>query len=261
MSRRTPLPASNALLLAAGLGALVLGCESNVEVPAETTTSSETSTGTATSTSPTSTSTEDPPLCGGGKGTALLGDGAHFFLLQVAKPVSVQMQLFGDLRVDPATGVVVVQLTNANRDPDSGLCPFPCDPDEVCRSFPEPECVAPSEPAGSPHEYPDFAVAADPPAGYTFTAEGCVEDTGDGTAILVTAPTTLTIVQPAVQLVDLVLTCTLALDADGVLRCTGGLTIANVKLGSSDAGASDGTVDARAIPPGEEPEGLPAPPE
>lgn len=198
--------------------------------------------------------------CAGGKGTSLLTDGGYFFLFDIEKPFAVQIQILADVRIDPETGVLRAQFTNADRNPAPDLCPVPCESTEVCRLVPEPECVVPSEKAGTPNEYSDFVPHPEPPTGYSFTVDGCAEDASDGSAVLATAPTNLVVQQPPVEVVDLAITCAFTPGADGVLRCAGSSGARDVLIGGSSAGPAEGGATGRLLPPEDVPKDLPAPP-
>src|SRR5690606_8927457 len=92
--------------------------------------------------------------CGAARPTALTA-GVYFMLLDVQEPLGVQIQLYGALDVDPATGSLVGQFTNADRNA-AQTCPTPCGSADVCRLLPVPECVPPSQRAGTADEWPDF---------------------------------------------------------------------------------------------------------
>src|SRR5690606_22256853 len=122
----------------------------------------------------------------GGKPSAF-PSAIHFMLAEVNEPISSQLQLLGDIRVDPATGTFAGQFTNADRDPDVD-CGLACGSEDVCRTLPAPECVEPSARAATPEEYPDFAPNETPPTGYSFTVTGCIVDQPDGTFLFANNP-------------------------------------------------------------------------
>ncbi len=254
MSPRLPLAAGAALLFTLGSAAFSLGCDSTF--PIDTGPGGAGGAGAGGG-----GGSAGGAAVGGAGGSALLSDGVFFWLIDLDAPVGTQMQLCGDVRIDAETGAVRAQLTNANRNPAPDLCPSPCKETQVCRTIPAPECVVPSTKADGPDEYPDFVVVADPPIGYSFTAEGWAADMEDGSALLTMSAAKVVIVQPAVEIDDLTLWCTFAPSADGVLRCAGGTSAVAVAFGDVEAGAASGSASGRVIPLGEAPAGLPAPPE
>ena len=118
--------------------------------------------------------------CKGGKGSKVLATGPYFLLLDVEQPLGTQIQLFGWMQVDPATGLFAGQFTNADRNPDRSRCGGRCPATQVCRTLPAEDCVVPSLRCANEDEFPDFVVNATPPTGYSFTASGCAEDQADG---------------------------------------------------------------------------------
>ncbi|MBK8256815.1 MAG: hypothetical protein IPK82_29605 [Polyangiaceae bacterium] len=241
----------------------LMGCNGNVEVGDPGGTAGKGGSGGSGSSNGSGASNGSTGSTGPGQGcsgTKLLADGVFFFVIDVETPIATQIQLFGDVRVKPETGVVIGQLTNANRPTEDPNCPIECSATEACRTIPTVECVPPSTKADSTDEYPDFAVAAEAPQGYSFTVNGCAEDEPDGTTLLTTNPTTFSIQSPSVTFEGLTIECSFAVGADGVLRCEGEMKAAQVLLGSQGSGPSKGPMRGRLIPAGEEPEGLPAPP-
>jgi hypothetical protein len=193
------------------------------------------------------------------KGTKLLTTGPYVFLIDVESPLGTQIQLFGQIRVDQATGDFVGQFTNADRNRDGSRCPGGCKPEDACQTVPAPACVAPSVKAGSVDEWPDYIPNVTPPTGYTFLAHGCAEDVGDAVAMGI-EPVDLVVQQPAVTAQGLVVLCSFQRDAQGVLRATGTGTAAQIVLGTKGFGAAKGTVHARSLPPDQLPAGIPFPP-
>ncbi len=190
--------------------------------------------------------------------TALQG-GVYFLLLQVEKPIGTQIQLFGAIDVDSATGAFVGQFTNADRNPDRSRCPGGCDSIDVCRLYPSAQCVPPSTAAGTVDEYPDWVPNATPPTGYSFEVHGCAVDDGNATDVL-TQPATMIVQQPAVTVQGLTMTAQFAPGADGVVRATGSLTADDTYLGKGSLGPGSGTVTARRVPDAQVPPGVPKPP-
>jgi hypothetical protein len=184
--------------------------------------------------------------------------GTYFVLLEVEKPVGSQIQLLAYIDVDPTTGALSAQFTNADRSP-AQQCPTACASTEVCRLLPSPECVAPSTRAGTVDEWPDFVPNPTPPTGYSFPVQGCTTSDGAAHGVL-TAPATMVVEQPAVTVGGLVLTSSFVAGEDGVVRATGSLTADVVRLGEGALGAGQGTMTAVKIPDDRAPAGIPRPP-
>lgn len=195
--------------------------------------------------------------CGTAKGQSLLTDGGYFFLFNIEKPFAVQIQILADVRVDPMTGAFLAQFTNADRNPDPNLCPTPCDSTEVCRLLPDPMCVLPSEKAGSVDEYSDFVPQPSPPTGYSFLVNGCAQEAEDGSTVVATEPTNLSVQSPPVDVVDLAITCAFTAGDDGVPRCNGSSGAKDVLIGGQSAGAAEGSSAGRVLPPEDVPPDLP----
>jgi hypothetical protein len=195
-----------------------------------------------------------------GRGTKILPSGPYFFLINVESPVSTQIQLFGQLRVDAANGRFVGQFTNADRNLDGSRCGGTCTPIDACRTVPAMECVAPSLRAAGVDEFVDFVPNVTPPTGYSFTVQGCAEDQGDTVVAMATAPVDLVVQQPAVTARALVVRTSFEADASGALRGTGTGTADQIVLGTKEFGAAKGTVQARNVPIDRLPPGVPLPP-
>src|SRR5690606_905405 len=121
--------------------------------------------------------------CGSGDPEpSTLPSAVYYMLADVEKPLQTQLQLFIDMRVDPATGDWAARFTNGDRDPAVDCTPYglSCDDTEVCRTLPEPDCVEPSLKAASVDEYVDFYPNYTPPIGYSFAGVGCAADVDDG---------------------------------------------------------------------------------
>ncbi len=191
-------------------------------------------------------------------GTDKFPSGTYFFVANVAKPIQTQIQLWGKVYVDPATGQFRGQFTNADRNPDPNRCDPPCDATQACRLLPSEECVTPSEEAGTEDEYPDYIPNEVPPVGYSFTVGGCVVDTGDSVAF-VNLPADVDIQQPDVFVQGIQLVASFK-DDGGVLRGTGPVTAEKVFIGETESGAASGTLVARQVPDDEVPPGIPEPP-
>lgn len=182
--------------------------------------------------------------------------GVYFFLLEVEEPLGTQIQLFGSVDVDPASGAFYGQFTNADRNP-ALTCPSACASTEVCRTLPAPACVAPSTKAAAVDEYPDFLPNATPPVGYSFAAVGCVADAPDGTGVS-TAPATMVVESPPVTVAGLIMTGFFANPRPGEQpRASGSLTADSVLLGQSRIGAGKGTMRAVRVPDDRVPPGVP----
>ncbi len=198
--------------------------------------------------------------CTTGKRAEKLKSGVYYVLLDVAEPLGSQIQLYGAIDVDAATGAFVAQFTNADRNPDGARCPGGCKDTERCRLLPKQECVIPSLRAGTVEEYSDFVPNVEPPVGYSFPVEGCAVDDGEGAGII-TAPATMVVQQPAVTVEGLTMTAFFGPGADGVVRATGSLVADTVRLNGNRIGAGKGNMNARLIPANEVPPGVPpAPP-
>jgi len=197
--------------------------------------------------------------CGAGTRADKLTSGVYFLLLDVQEPIGSQIQLFGSLDVDPATGLLVGQFTNADRNPDGNRCPTPCGSEDACRLLPKAECVAPSTRAGTVDEHTDFVPNPTPPTGYSFFVEGCAADDPSGTA-LVTAPATMVVESPPVTVAGLTMTAYFAPDDKGVMRATGSLVADAVSLGGNTIGPGKGTMTALRVADAEVPPGIPQPP-
>ena len=197
--------------------------------------------------------------CAAGRPTAL-ASGVYFVLLDVEKPLGTQIQLYGAIDVDAASGALIGQFTNADRNPDGSRCPSGCPSTDVCRTLPATECVAPSTRAGSVDEWPDFVPNATPPTGFSFLVRGCAVDDDHGASGVVTAPATMIVESPPVTIDGLTMTAEFAPGAQGVVRATGSLVADMVRLGTSPLGPGKGTMIAVRIPDAAAPPGVPQPP-
>lgn len=191
--------------------------------------------------------------------SAVFEPGYYFMLADIKAPLKVQVQLWAYFNVDPMTGAVNGQCTNADRIKDPNRCPMPCKSSEVCRLLPEPACVAPSEKAGTVDEYSDYVPNEIPPTGYTFSLDGCVQDQADGSVAFITAPTEVIVQQPAVTLRNVTLAASLTKGANGVVRGGGSLAADEVLLGINASGKGEGGLDMRAVSADEAPKDLPMP--
>lgn len=195
--------------------------------------------------------------CTAGAATSMQS-GVYFVVLQVQEPLGIQLQLFAAIDVDPASGAIISQFTNADRKMDGTRCNPPCPSTDACRTLPgPPSCVAPSTPVSTVDEHPDYFPNYTPPTGYSFTVQGCGVDDGTGATGVVTAPATMVVQQPAVTVEGLTLTA--AFTPDG--RATGTLQADRVLLGPNPLGAGKGTLSATTIPPEQVPPDVPRPPE
>ena len=190
--------------------------------------------------------------CGAAKPTNLQA-GVYYVLLDVQEPIGVQIQLYGALDVDAATGALSGQFTNADRNPEQ-KCPTPCGSADVCRLLPAPECVPQSQRAGTADEWPDFVPNSTPPTGFSFSVQGCAVDDGEATGVL-TAPATMVVESPRVTVEAL--TMTASFTAEG--RATGSLVADTVRLGGNPLGAGRGTMTAIRIPDDRLPPNVPRP--
>jgi hypothetical protein len=179
--------------------------------------------------------------------------GIYFALLDVQEPLGVQIQLYGAFDVDPATGALSGQFTNADRNAEQA-CPTPCGSADVCRLLPAPACVMPSLRAGIADEWPDFVPNVTPPTGYSFSVQGCAVDDGESTGVL-TAPATMVVESPRVTVEALTLTASFSTDGRG----TGSLVADTVRLGGNPLGAGRGTMTAVRIPDDRVPPNVPRP--
>ena len=194
--------------------------------------------------------------CAAGTRAEKLESGIYFVLLDVDQPLGSQIQLYGAIDVDPATGAFNAQFTNADRNLDNARCGNRCMSTEACRTLPAEDCVIPSQRAGTVDEYPDFLPNPTPPVGYSFTVEGCAIDEGNGAGII-TAPATMVVQQPPVTVEGLTMTAFFSTDTSGVTRATGSLVADAVRLNSTKIGAGKGNMTARLIPPNQIPPGVP----
>ena len=188
--------------------------------------------------------------CGTGRPTKLQS-GVYFALLEVQEPIGSQIQLYGAFDIDPATGALSGQFTNADRN-TAQQCPTPCGSADVCRLLPAPECVPPSQRCGTADEFPDFVPNTTPPTGYSFSVQGCAVDDGESTGVL-TAPATMVVESPRVTVEALTLTASFSADGRG----TGSLVADTVRLGGNPLGAGRGTMTAVRIPDDRVPPGVP----
>jgi hypothetical protein len=184
--------------------------------------------------------------------------GQYFFLVSVVKPLGLQVQLVGDIRVDLATGAFRGQFTNGDRIPDANRCPFPCASSEVCKLIPEPRCVAPSEKAASVREFPDYFANNSPPAGFSFPAKGCAEEQTPGVVIFGNEPTDAITQLPRLTIKDIVLSGSFS-RVEGEFRGTGTFTASEVFLGDISSGPGEGTFEAIRIPDDQQMPNVPAP--
>jgi hypothetical protein len=136
-----------------------------------------------------------------------------------------------------------------------------CGATEICRTLPMNDCVAPSESAGTPDEYPDFYANDAPPEGYTFTVNGCVRDQEDGSFTYANAPVDVQVESPPVTIKGIQFNGSFSYDTDGVLRAAGTFTVQELFLGTTPSGAANGTIIIRQIPDDELKPGTPTPPD
>ena len=194
--------------------------------------------------------------------STVITSGTYFFMVNVTSPpLGVQIRLWADVVVDPATGAFVGQFTDAVRNPDPAHCPsdLTCDSTQVCRTLPTHECVAPSERAGTDDEYPDYIPRPGDPNGFTFETHGCVVDQAGGSAAFSTKPVDVAIANPTVTLKNTQLSASFVPDSEGVLRASGTLVADDVLLGIISSGKGAGDLVARSIPAADSPADLPKP--
>jgi hypothetical protein len=185
-------------------------------------------------------------------------EGTYFMLVDVKKPLSVQVQLFAQFAMND-DGTFRAQFTNGDRNKITTGCPETCKTSQVCRLLPTPACVAPSERAGEPTEYPDYFPFPTPPSGFSFPVTGCVEDQG-ALAAMQASPVDVVVEQPAVTLQAARFTGGFEKGADGVIVGSGSLAAPVVLLNGSPVGSGEGSFKAVYIPPDKVPAGTPAPP-
>jgi hypothetical protein len=196
--------------------------------------------------------------CDESTGTDAFPSGTYFIVANVVKPIQTQIQLWGRIEVDPATGRFIGQFTNADRNPDPNRCTPACTSTQACRTLPSPECVVPSTEAGDENEYPDYVPNPTPPTGYSFAVTGCVLEGGDAIAF-VNDPADVVIQQPDVTVQGIQLTASFVAGEDTFLHATGSVTAETVFIGGSPSGGAVGTMIARFVPDDETPPGVPDP--
>ncbi len=194
--------------------------------------------------------------CQEGATSEIFLPGAYFLLVDVEKPLPLQLQLWAWFDVDPETGIVTGQFTNADRI-KGGSCG--CGANDACQTVPTTECVTPSEKASTVESFVDFVANDEPPEGYTFRANGCVADQGNGTVSFGNAPVDVKIGQPDVTVVGTQLTAQFTPDADGVLRCSGSFVASLVLIGTVESGPASGTFTGRSVVEAELPAEIPKP--
>jgi hypothetical protein len=189
----------------------------------------------------------------------VMPSGVYFFLVAVDMPIAVQIQLFGDVSIDGATGQITGQFTKAKRNPDPNRCSPPCPSTDACQLVPSQMCVTPSTVAGSVDEFSDYVPNPDAPTGFSFMATGCAIDQGTSMSAFATAPVDVAVTSPMVTLRNTALSSSFTLGSDGVLRGTGSLTADAVLIGTIDSGSGEGDLTARSVAPGLVPPGVPGP--
>jgi hypothetical protein len=196
---------------------------------------------------------------------AAVGDsfptGGYFFVVDVELPIETQIQLWAYLEVDPDTGLINGQFTNADRIQDPAHCGLMCDAEtEACRTVPEAACVLPSTKAVDEDEYVDFYPNDVTETAYSFTVQACVAPLPDGSIGFANIPTDVEVPQPAVTVKGINLSSAFAVDGGGVLRASGSFTANTVFLGPADSGPGSGVLTARRVPDEEIPPSIPKPP-
>jgi hypothetical protein len=199
--------------------------------------------------------------CVGGAIGDAFPSGGYFFVVDVELPIETQIQLWAWLDVDPETGLINGQFTNADRIQDPAHCGLDCNPEtEACRTTPLVECVLPSTKAASEDEYVDFYPNNVTETAYSFNVQACVSALPDGSIGFGNIPVDVKVPQPAVTVKGINLSSAFALGGDGVLRATGSFTANTVFLGPADSGAGSGVLVARRVPDEEVPSTIPKPP-
>ncbi len=186
-------------------------------------------------------------------------EGTYFLLVAVEQPINVQLQIFAQIDLDPATGAFDGVFTKAKRNPDPTRCNPPCPSTDVCRLIPTEACVIPSTQAGSVDEYSDYVPNPDPPTGFASLNTGCAVQQGAMTASFATRPNDVMVDMPSVTLRNTAMTVSFTPDGTGTLRGTGTLTADAVLLGTINSGMGQGNMTARSITAAEAPPGIPAP--
>lgn len=190
--------------------------------------------------------------------SAAFTEGTYFMLVDVKKPLSAQVQLFAKFSLND-DGTFRAQFTNGDRNPITDGCGKTCKTGQVCRFLPAPDCVAPSERAGEPTEYPDYFPFATPPSGFSFPVTGCVEDR-DGVAAMQASPVDVVVEKPAVTLQAARFTGAFEKGANGVIVASGSLAAPTVLLNGSELpGGGEGSFKAVFVPPEKEPPNVPSP--
>jgi hypothetical protein len=171
----------------------------------------------------------------------------------------VQLQLFGRVELNSATGAFDAVFTKAKRNPDPNRCHPPCPSTDVCQLVPSQACVIPSTVAPSVDAYSDYVPNPDAPTGFSFSTTGCAVQQGSTTASFAIAPTDVQVTMPMVTLRNTSLSSSFTPDSTGTLRGTGTLTADAVLLGNFNAGMGQGNLTARSIAPADVPPGVPGP--
>jgi hypothetical protein len=201
--------------------------------------------------------------CGGDDAAAptTLPSAVYYMLADVEKPISAQLQLFIDMRVDSETGDWMARFTNADRDPTIDCSPYglSCTEKEVCRTLPEPACVQPSERAASVAEHVDFYPNYTPPIGYSFAGVGCAADVGEGRWAASNAPTDVKVESPDITVKGITFNLELVMGDDGLVAGGGTLTAQQVFIGVAASGTGAGSAVMIQIPEELIPDDLPAP--
>jgi hypothetical protein len=175
--------------------------------------------------------------------------GPYFFLLQVNKPLGVELKVFAAIDVNAVSGAFVGQFTAALRNSDPSRCHPACTGGEVCQLIPNEQCVEMSAPPTSVFEWSDFVPKTDAPNGYTFEMHGCAVDEGDQGAVnILTAPGELKVTSPNVTIEGLKFTAQFVPVKGGLVQASGSLTATKTLLGAANLGPGAGTLTALSIP-------------
>jgi hypothetical protein len=189
---------------------------------------------------------------------AVLLPGAYFMIAAITEPIPVRVNLWTMVDVDATTGALKIEWSKAIRDPNA-KCPTPCASTDVCQKETG-MCVAPSTPATSVDEYPDYVPSPTPPTGFDFGGVGCTVDEGTTTASFATAKFDIVVTSPSVTLRNSSMSASFTLDSTtGVLHGSGSLSADQVLLGTSLVGMGAGQITARSVTSAQAPPGIPGP--
>ena len=129
--------------------------------------------------------------------------GYYFFLVAVDTPIAVQIQLFGDVTIDPATGQLTGRFTKAKRNTDPTRCSPACPTTDACQLVPTQMCVDALHPRRLGRSGSSPTTSRTPgtrPPAFSFEATGCAIDQGASTSAFATAPVDVEVSSPMVTL-------------------------------------------------------------